>query len=327
MKKKLIVVAVLLLIVTVVGLKVVRPRLLEKEFDGPLKLYGNVDIREVSLGFRVQGRLKTLKLDEGAKVESGQLLALLDSEPLELQLAQAEAGVAAAEAKLKELNNGFRIEEIDQAKAKVAVAEAQLGLAKLDYDRQKQLDDNEVGTRQLLDASRTAYEVARSGLNAAQAKLALLEAGVRTELIEQAQAAFKAKQAQVAQLELSIADCELKSPSKGTIRSRIQEAGAVLPAGAPVFVLALDEQPWVRAYVSESNLGRIEPGMQVKIFTDSRPGEPYQGHVGFISPTAEFTPKSVQTEKLRTDLVYRFRVIVEDADSKLRQGMPVTLQF
>ena len=327
MKKRIIPIVVLLVIVAVVGLKVVRPRLMEQDVDGPLKLYGNVDIREVSLGFRVAGRLAELKVDEGEIVGAGDVMAVIDSGPVEKQLQQAQAGVAAADARLRELKNGYRVEEIEQAKAGVSVAEAQLELAKLDFERQKQLDENEVGTRQLFDASRSQFEVAQANLKAAQAKLNLLQAGVRIEVVEQAAADLQAKEALVAQLEIALADCELVSPVAGTVRSRIHEVGAVLSAGAPVFVVALDEQPWVRAYVSEASLGRIEPGMQVQIFTDSRPDQAYSGHVGFISPTAEFTPKSVQTEKLRTDLVYRFRVVVEDADAKLRQGMPVTLQL
>ncbi len=326
MKKKILIAVILLVVAGVVGVKVVKPRLSEGS-EADLRLYGNVDIREVVLGFRVGGRLLSLEVDEGEKITKDQLLAIIDDGPLQHQVAQAEAAVASVEAKLKELQHGFRPEEIEQAKANLGVVEAQFKLAELNYDRQKMLDENEVGTVQLLDASRMEFEVAKARIVAAKAQLKLLESGFRQETIEQVQAELLGSGAKLSQLMTSIADCELRAPSVGTIRFRIQEAGAIVQPGVPVFIMALDEKPWVRAYISESSLGKIEPGMKVKIFTDSRPGEAYLGRIGFISPTAEFTPKSVQTEKLRTDLVYRFRIIVENPDSQLRQGMPVTIQF
>ena len=266
--------------------------------------YGNVDIREVVLGFRVGGKLASLGVDEGDPVTKDQILATLDAEPIRLQVEQAKASVASVEAKLLELQHGFRPEEIEQAKANLGVVQAQHELARLNFERQKMLDENEVGTVQLLDTSRTEFEVAKARVVAAQAQLQLLQSGYRQETLAQVQAELDASRAKLAQLETSLSDCELIAPSTGTIRSRIQEVGAIMQPGSPVFVMALNEQPWVRAYVSEANLGKIEPGMKVKLFSDSRPEKPYEGHIGFISPTAEFTPKSVQTEELRTDLVY-----------------------
>jgi len=324
--KKRIIIIVILVIAGIFGYQFYKHRKAERSgvFE---QLYGNVDIREVSLGFRVGGRLESILFDEGEAVTKDQVLAKLDATPLENQLAEAEAVVAGKRARLAELKNGFRVEEIQQAEAALEMAVSQSKLADLNYQRQQMLDKNEVGTRQVLDATRTEAEVAKASVEAAKAKLALLKAGYREEQISQVSAELQASLARVDQLKTSIEDCVLKAPSNGVIRSRVQETGAIVGVGSPVFVLSIDENPWVRAYVSESNLGRIQPGMPVQLFTDSRPDKPYKGHVGFISPVAEFTPKSVQTEKLRTDLVYRFRVIVEDPDAQLRQGQPVTLKF
>ena len=119
----------------------------------------------------------------------------------------------------------------------------------------------------------------------------------------------------------------LLAPSDGIIESRILEKGAIVAPGSPVFVLSIQENPWVRAYIPESSLGKIHPGMPVEVQTDTRPDHPYRGRVGFISPVAEFTPKSIHTEELRTNLVYRFRVVLDEPDSELRQGMPVTVKL
>ena len=124
---------------------------------------------------------------------------------------------------------------------------------------------------------------------------------------------------------MKVQDTVLASPSEGVVLTRAQEPGAILQTGTPVLTLSLKRPVWVRAYVDEPNLGRIHPGMKVQVFTDSRPEKPYSGQIGYISPRAEFTPKNVETAELRTSLVYRLRVVVEDADEGLRQGMPVTV--
>ncbi|MDF4405585.1 efflux RND transporter periplasmic adaptor subunit, partial [Vibrio parahaemolyticus] len=134
-------------------------------------------------------------------------------------------------------------------------------------------------------------------------------------------------EAAVAQAELDLQDTVLIAPSNGTILTRAIEPGTNVGAGNSIFSVTLTHPVWVRAYISEPHLGNAVPGSQVTLYTDSRPNQPYHGTIGFVSPTAEFTPKSVQTPDLRTDLVYRLRIIVDDADDALRQGMPVTIYF
>ncbi|MDL0547133.1 efflux RND transporter periplasmic adaptor subunit, partial [Yersinia pestis] len=117
------------------------------------------------------------------------------------------------------------------------------------------------------------------------------------------------------------------APSAGTVLTRAVEPGTILSASNTVFTVSLTDPVWVRAYVSERHLGQAIPGSEVEVFTDGRPDKPYHGKIGFVSPTAEFTPKTVETPDLRTDLVYRLRIIITDADESLRQGMPVTVRF
>ena len=136
-----------------------------------------------------------------------------------------------------------------------------------------------------------------------------------------------AAQAQLAQAELNLQDSTLIAPSDGTLLTRAVEPGTVLNEGGTVFTVSLTRPVWVRAYVDERNLDQAQPGRKVLLYTDGRPDKPYHGQIGFVSPTAEFTPKTVETPDLRTDLVYRLRIVVTDADDALRQGMPVTVQF
>ena len=109
--------------------------------------------------------------------------------------------------------------------------------------------------------------------------------------------------------------------------TRALEPGAVVQAGATVLSISLEKPVWVRAYVHERELGEFPTGRRVLLTTDGKPEKPYHGKVGFVSPKAEFTPKSVETPELRTSLVYRLRIVVEDADDALRQGMPVTVSL
>ncbi|MDN6229136.1 MAG: efflux RND transporter periplasmic adaptor subunit, partial [Enterobacterales bacterium] len=151
--------------------------------------------------------------------------------------------------------------------------------------------------------------------------------GNRPQEIEQAQATLAQAQAAADQAELNLKDTQLFAPSTGTVLTRAVEPGTMLASGSTVFSVSLTRPVWVRANVSEKNLSRAIPGTEIEIYTDGRPDKPYHGKIGFVSPTAEFTPKSVETPELRTSLVYRLRVIVTDADDSLRQGMPVTLRF
>lgn len=178
-----------------------------------------------------------------------------------------------------------------------------------------------------LEDARTARNQAQANLQAAKDKLSQYRSGNRPQEIEQAKADVAQSEAALAQAQLNLQDATLISPSAGTVLTRAVEPGTMLGAGGTVFTLSLTRPVWVRAYVNETSLNQAVPGTELEIYTDGRPGKPYHGKIGFVSPTAEFTPKSVETPDLRTDLVYRLRVIVTDADDALRQGMPVTLRF
>lgn len=298
--------------------------LFAKRGTGALTLYGNVDIRSVDLGFRIPGRIALMPVEEGSKVKEGDLLARLDTQPLAETLSAAEAQVAAATAELDKRRHGNRAQDIAQAEALVAQRSATLAQARADDERRKELVKSGAVSQALSAGSRADYLAAEAQLRAAEQALSLQRAGTRAEDIAYAQAQLAATVAQRDKARTDLADATIYAPAAGTILTRANEPGAIAATGETVLVLTIDRPMRVRAYVSENSLGRVAPGMKVLVTTDGNP-KIYHGTIGFISPEAEFTPKTVQTQDLRTQLVYRLRVIVTDPDDMLRQGQPVTV--
>ncbi|CAI9399719.1 hypothetical protein ANOBCDAF_00334 [Pleomorphomonas sp. T1.2MG-36] len=290
-------------------------------------IYGNVDIRQVPLGFRVGGRLAGVVVEEGDAVKAGDLLARLDSGPYDIAVRAAEENVAALKATLDKLKAGARPSEIAKVRAAYEEQVASLANAELALSRADQLRSQGTVAQSSLDTATAAKDMASARVASARAALSLIEEGSRTEDIMAAEAQLRAAEAQLDAARTSLADTELKAPADGVILSRVSEPGAIVAPSTNVLVLALTEPVWVRAYVSELDLGRVHPGLKVKVTSDSMTGAGYEGQVGFISPVAEFTPKAVETPDLRTDLVYRLRIIVDHPGKDLRQGMPVTVHL
>jgi HlyD family secretion protein len=292
-----------------------------------LELYGNVDIREVNLGFRVGGRLAQVLCEEGDEVQAGEAVARLDDDPYRRELEEARAQAESAAARVALLEAGNRPQEIAQARATLREREVTFANAERIFNRQQELLASKAVSIQERDDAEARWREAEARVKSAREHLALLEAGFRPEEIRQAKADLSRARALVSVAELRVEDTALKSPCEGVVLTRAQEPGAILQAGTTVLTVSHKNPVWIRAYVSEPDLGRVSPGTKVEIFTDSRPGRPYSGQVGYISPRAEFTPKNVETIELRTSLVYRIRITVENPDAGLRQGMPVTIRL
>lgn len=295
--------------------------------EDQLVLYGNVDIREVQLGFRVSGRVADMAVDEGDQVAAGDVLARLDARPYQDDLRAAQAQVAAQSATLDKLVAGPRKAEVAEGRAALAEAAADLANAQQYYERTSQLRPGGSISQADLDEAEAAKDMAAARVASAQATLRLLEEGTRAEDLAVGRANLQAAKASLAAAQTSLDDTKLLAPAAGVILSRVREPGSIVSPGDPVYVLSLNEPVWVRAYIAEPYLGRIHPGMEVEVASDTFPERPYRGRIGFISPVAEFTPKSVETPELRTDLVYRLRVTIDQADDALRQGMPVTVRI
>lgn len=294
-----------------------------------LTLYGNVDVRQVSLAFNGSERVAEMRVSEGDRVQAGQVLAVLDTTTLKLRIAQAQAQAAVQAQALLRLKSGNRPEEVAQARANVAAAQADADNAVRQFERLQAISQGTSGravSQQELDAGRAGQEVAQAQLERARKSLDLAVAGPRVEDIDQAEAQLKAAQAELALMQHQLSEAELKAPVAAVVRSRLLEPGDMASPQRPAYTLAITNPKWVRAYITEMDLGHVKPGQSATVVTDSDP-QPLPGQVGFISSTAEFTPKTVQTEELRTSLVYEIRINVDDPDNRLRLGMPATIHL
>lgn len=326
--KKITPVVIIVVVVVVAGLAWwlthrERPR-------SELSLYGNVDLRQVDLPFNGSERIATVLVEEGDHVKKDQVLARLDTSRLQPQVAQAEAQLAAQQQALNRLHNGSRPEEVAQARANVALAQADNDEAQAQYSRMRELAEKSAGraiSQQDLDQAKAAAGAAEAKLTVSKRALDLAVVGPRKEDIGEAEARLTSNAATVALLHQQLADAELRAPTDAVVRSRILEPGELASPQKPALSLAIVDPKWVRAYIAESDLGVVHSGMAATVTVDGFPGRRFNGWVGFISPNAEFTPKAVQTEELRSSLVYEIRVFVKDPDDNLRLGMPATVHL
>jgi HlyD family secretion protein len=295
-----------------------------------LLLYGNVDLRQVELAFNNSERIAEVLVQEGDRVSRGQVLAHLDTSRLKAQAATAEATMQGQQAVVQKLHAGSRPEEVAQARANVASAKADLVNADQTWRRMSALGGLTSGraiSQQDLDGAKAALGVTQARVTVAEKSLDLAVIGPRPEDIAQGEAQLRADQTQLDLLRLKLTDADLVSPTDAEVRSRLLEPGEMASPQRPIFNLAITDPKWVRAYVSETDLGRVHPGTKASISADGFPGRTFSGWIGFISPVAEFTPKAVQTEELRSSLVYEIRVFVRDPQDDMRLGMPATVSL
>ena len=279
-------------------------------------LYGNVDLRQVDLAFLISERIDSVLVDEGDTVVPGQKLATLET---------ARQTAEAARQNYLRVKNGPRAEEIAQARANVQAAEATLNNAGVRSKRLVALAETKSISRQEADDAIASQQVAAANLDVARKQLELLLAGSRVEDIAQALAQYNQAKANLTIREQNLKDAVLYAPSNAVVRNRILEKGDMASPQKPVYNLSLNHTKWVRAYLTESQLGKVKPGFSATVHNDSFPDTDFKGTVGFISSVAEFTPKNVETPDLRTALVYEVRIIVDDPDNQLRLGAPATV--
>lgn len=292
-----------------------------------LVLHGNVDLRQVDLAFNNSERIAAVLVQEGDRVRRDQLLARLDTSRLEPQLAQVEAQAAAQRQVVQRLRNGSRPEEIAQARANVEASKADAVNARAQYERWRsaaEISGGRAVRQQDVDNAKAGLQVAEARLVVNQRALDLAVVGPRKEDIAENEARLRASEAQAAVLRQQLADSQLLAPVDAVVRTRVMEPGEMASPQKAVFSLAITDPKWVRVYVSEPDLGKVRSGMAAQVAVDSFPKRRFEGWIGFISPVAEFTPKSVQTEELRSSLVYEVRVFVKDPADELRLGMPAS---
>lgn len=290
-----------------------------------LMLYGNVDIWEVHPAFNDYGPVSQMLVTEGSSVRKGELIAQIDAARYVARLAEAQHRAANLEAVLLRLKHGSRPQEIAKARATMDSLQAIYRNAKINYARTLKLVPQGIASVQDRDDALAALHAARGNYHAALEAYRLAVVGPRREDILAARSAYHAAVAAQALAARELTDTNLYAPADGIIEDRILEPGDMASPSTPVYTLALTSPLWVRAYVPEPDLGKIAPGMHAVITTDSFPGQRYRGWVGYISPAAEFTPKTVETPALRTQLVYQVRIYACDARGELRLGMPATV--
>lgn len=321
-RRKLLPVVVIILVVAM--LIAWTAGLFTAEKSHELILHGNVDIREVDMGFRQQGRIAAIAVEEGNSVRRGELIATLDPAPYKDRVAEATAAVSRAQANLTKALNGNRPQDIAQAKARVEAAQVARNYAAKDYKRRQPLVASGTISHASWDRAVATLREAEARLTEASEAFALMQAGTRPEDLAEARAQLASAQAQKAAAETDLNDTRLLAPTDGVVVTRAMEPGAIAQSGQTVMTIAISRPMRVRAYIGETDLSRISPGMKVAVTADGN-NKVYSGTIGYISPRAEFTPKTVETQSLRADLVYQLRIIVTNPDDALRQGQPVTI--
>lgn len=287
-----------------------------------LRISGNIELTEVQASFKVPGRVLERKADEGVLVRRGDVVARLEDTELAdaLKVAQAEADAAAAN--LAELQAGSRREEVAQGEALLARAEAEAARVAADYERSAALYAKEVIPKRDFDAARAANEQSRAAVRERREALQLLRKGPRAERIAAARAALEGARARVSSARERLGYATLLAPISGVVLTKSVEPGEQVAAGTPVVTIGDLGDCWLKGYIPEKELGRVKLGQRARVTTDGHPGKVFEGRVSFISSEAEFTPKSVQTEKERVKLVYRIKIAVANPGMDLKPGMP-----
>ena len=358
--------------------------------ENTLHLSGNIEFRKIDIAFKTAGKLLELTVEEGANVKQGQLLASLDREQMTrmrlrdsssidvaqsnlLQLRTAiqyqkatleaetnlrQAELRQARAKLQELLDGARPQEIEQSRAQLGDLKVARDQARREYDRAQKLISQEDISQSQFDQFKARFDSTSAQVQNAEQRLALILEGPRKTDIEsaraavaRAEAALKITQAQsldiqrkeedlsarradverskasVSVIDSQLDDTILVSPIDGVVLVKSADPGEVLAAGTPLLTLGEIDKPWLRGYVPQSKLGRIQLGMPVTIRSDSYPNKTYTGKISFIASEAEFTPKQIQTNEERVKLVYRIKVDVENSHRELKLNMPVDAEI
>jgi len=295
---------------------------------GAIAASGTVEATEADLGFQLGGRIASIAVREGDRVQAGQVLARLDAAELDARRAAAEAQVAGARALLQELQRGARPEELEQAVAAESAARRRLQEAAASAERTRALEQGGAASREQLDQAETALAVARSQQEQAAQQLRMVRAGPRAERVSAQQAVVRQAESARAQVDAQLANAVIHAPFAGVVSVRHREPGETVGAGMPVVTVQNPGDRWVRIYVREDQVGRVALNQAARITADAYPGRSYPGRVSFINGEAEFTPRNVQTAEERVKLVYAVKVtITGDPRDELKPGVPADVRL
>lgn len=324
-KRKLIV--LLLIIVAVASVIYWYIRFREQVGENMIRISGNIEVTDVEVSFRIQGWVKERPVSEGELIKAGEIVAILDSEELVQEVSQRKAEVKSAEAALYELESGSRPEEIAEGEAVVSRTMSDLDRLRVDHKRQKELHEKDIISTREYEAVKSEYEAAQARYREAMEQLKLLKKGPRQEKIDRARADLERANEALAVAQTRLSYASIFSPISGIILSENVEPGEYVSPGTPVVTIGDLENTWLRAYINETDLGRVKVGHKVHVTTDTYPDKVYEGYISFIASEAEFTPKNVQTEEERVKLVYRVKIEVPNPDMELKPGMPADAEI
>lgn len=300
----------------------------DADTPSPIEGSGTVEATQADLGFQLPGRLAELAPREGDHVAAGDRLGHLDAAELAARQAAAEAHLASARAVLAELQAGLRPEEVAQARLALAAAERRLEEQERETARTVRLAEGGAVSREARERSETALAVAQSERDRLAQQMALAEGGSRRERLAAQHALVRAAEAGVAQLAAVQDQAVLVAPFDGIVSIRHREPGEIVAPGMPVISLINPADRWVRVYIRQDLVGRLDLGARVIITSDGFPGREFAGEVVHIATEAEFTPRNVQTREERVKLVHAVRVrIVGDADLALKPGLAADVRF
>lgn len=321
MNKKIVVLVLGAAVAALVTVVVVRRN--HTANGGELRLTGTIETTTVAVSFKVPGRLKERLVDEGQQVKAGQIVARLEDDELKDERTVRSADQQAAQSALADLKAGSRLEEIAASGATLARLKAEAERAAQDATRAEALFKKEVIPRKELDAARAAKDATAAAVREGDERLKLVKVGPRPDAVKQAQARLEGATAARSLADTRLSQAVLAAPISGTVMAKHAEPGELLAAGSPVITVAKMDEVWVRAYLPETQLGKIKLGQRATVTSDTWKGRAYQGTVSFVASEAEFTPRNVQTEAERVKLVYRIKITIANPQQELKPGMPV----
>jgi len=320
MKKKIIILVLLIIAAAVAGFFYFKNH--HTQDLNRIRVSGNIEITDVQVGFKIPGRVEERPVAEGQMIKAGQVVARLDDKDLKQEIAQRQAQVATAQSVLTELKAGSRPEEIAQAEAALERAQADGDRARLEFQRQKRLYEREVISTREFDQAKTGFEASEARIREAKELSVMVRKGPRQEKIDQARATLEQAKQALGLAETRLQYATLLSPISGMVLSENVEPGEFVSPGTPIISVGDLNRVYLRAYIHETDLGRVKVGQKVRMTTDTFPGKNYEGMISFIAPQAEFTPKNIQTQKERVKLVYRIKVDIPNPKMELKPGMP-----
>lgn len=283
---------------------------------------GTVEATKIDISAAVAGEIKSIFIEEGDKVQSGDTLILIDDTDYRLQRNLVKASLDAAIAGLKLMLAGSRVEDVQQAQENVKATQAALDKAEANYTRIRDLLGKGSATKSLFDEAQAGYDMAKANYQASQKVLEKLVKGARTQEIEIAQANRSQAEANLELTEKKISDCIVLSPANGTVTNKLVEEGERIAPNGMLVTITKTDSMWITIYVGEKYIGKVKIGQKAEVSIDSDPDRIFNGEVRYIAEEAEFTPKNIQTKDEREKLVFGVKIKIDNKEGALKSGIP-----